>query len=94
MNQAPTQLCFVLVIFKSISREFLGLDHVSYVTSYDQLADTVQRLGSRNFTLPLHNGQYIDVVCPLDHPAINGKVIAKVVKVEIAEVLVRLEEWL
>jgi hypothetical protein len=64
----------------------MRLDHVSYVTSHDQLADTVQRLGSRiesafidggihprfgtrNFTAPLRNGQYIEVVCPLDHPA-------------------------
>jgi hypothetical protein len=64
----------------------MRLDHVSYVTSHDQLADTVQRLGSRlgstfvdggihprfgtrNFTAPLNNGQYIEVVCPLDHPA-------------------------
>jgi hypothetical protein len=64
----------------------MRLDHVSYVTSHDQLADTVQRLGSRlgstfvdggihprfgtrNFTASLKNGQYIEVVCPLDHPA-------------------------
>jgi len=64
----------------------MHLDHVSYVTSHDQIADTVQRLGSRlgttfvdggihprfgtrNFTAPLRNGQYIEVVCPLDHPA-------------------------
>lgn len=64
----------------------MRLDHISYVTSHDQLADTVQRLGSRlgttfvdggihprfgtrNFTTPLKNGQYIEVVCPLDHPA-------------------------
>ncbi len=64
----------------------MHLDHVSYVTSHDQLADTVQRLGSRlgstfvdggihprfgtrNFTCALVNGQYIEVVCPLDHPA-------------------------
>jgi hypothetical protein len=64
----------------------MRLDHVSYVTSHDQLADTVQRLGSRlgstfvdggihprfgtrNFTACLKNGQYIEVVCPLDHPA-------------------------
>lgn len=62
------------------------LDHLSYVTSHEQLADTVQRLGSRlgcafvdggihprfgtrNFTAPLMGGQYIEVVCPLDHPA-------------------------
>jgi hypothetical protein len=64
----------------------MRLDHVSYVTSHEQLADTVQRLGSRlgstfvdggihprfgtrNFTCALKNGQYIEVVCPLDHPA-------------------------
>lgn len=64
----------------------MRLDHVSYVTSHEQLADTVQRLGSRlgstfvdggihprfgtrNFTAPLKNGQYVEVVCPLDHPA-------------------------
>jgi hypothetical protein len=58
------------------------------------LADTVQRLGStfvdggvnprfgtRNFTLPLHNGQHIEVVCPLDHPATEqtpwGKAVSK-----------------
>ena len=76
----------------------MRLDHVSYVTSHDQLADTVQRLGSRlgstfvdggvhprfgtrNFTMPLHNGQYIEVVCPLDHPATEqtpwGKAVSK-----------------
>lgn len=76
----------------------MRLDHVSYVTSHDQLADTVQRLGSRigstfvdggihplfgtrNFTVPLHNGQYIEVVCPLDHPATEqtpwGRAVAK-----------------
>ena len=64
----------------------MRLDHISYVTSHDQLADTVQRLGSRlgstfvdggvhprfgtrNFTTPLLGGQYLEVVCPLDHPA-------------------------
>ena len=76
----------------------MRLDHVSYVTSHDQLADTVQRLGSRlgitfvdggihprfgtrNFTAPLKNGQYIEVVCPLDHPATEqtpwGKAVSK-----------------
>ena len=76
----------------------MRLDHVSYVTSHDQLADTVQRLGSRigttfvdggihprfgtrNFTAPLLNGQYIEVVCPLDHPATEqtpwGKAVAQ-----------------
>lgn len=76
----------------------MRLDHVSYVTSHDQLADTVQRLGSRlgstfvdggihprfgtrNFTASLKNGQYIEVVCPLDHPATEqtpwGKAVTK-----------------
>ena len=72
----------------------MRLDHVSYVTSHDQIADTVQRLGStfvdggvhprfgtRNFTMPLQNGQYIEVVCPLDHPATEqtpwGKSVSK-----------------
>ncbi len=84
--------------------DFLGqdkhmkLDHVSYATSHDQLADTVQRLGSRlgttfvdggihprfgtrNFTAPLLDGKYIEVVCPLDHPATEqtpwGKAVSK-----------------
>jgi len=64
----------------------MRLDHISYVTTHNQIADTVQRLGSRlgstfvdggihprfgtrNFTTSLKNGQYIEVVCPLDHPA-------------------------
>jgi hypothetical protein len=76
----------------------MRLDHVSYVTSHDQLADTVQRLGSRlgttfvdggihprfgtrNFTAPLLEGKYIEVVCPLDHPATEqtpwGKAVSK-----------------
>lgn len=76
----------------------MHLDHVSYVTSHDQLADTVQRLGSRlgsafvdggihprfgtrNFTTSLKNGQYIEVVCPIDHPAAMdtpwGKAVSK-----------------
>jgi hypothetical protein len=76
----------------------MRLDHVSYVTSHDQLSDTVQRLGSRlgstfldggihprfgtrNFTTSLKNGQYIEVVCPLEHPATEqtpwGKAVSK-----------------
>ena len=76
----------------------MRLDHVSYVTSHDQLADTVQRLGSRlgttfvdggihprfgtrNFTAPLQDGRYLEVVCPLDHPATEqtpwGKAVSK-----------------
>ena len=76
----------------------MHLDHVSYVTSHEQISDTVQRLGSRlggtfvdggihprfgtrNFTCALKNGQYIEVVCPLDHPATEqtpwGKAVSK-----------------
>jgi hypothetical protein len=81
-----------------VQNSFMRLDHVSYVTSHDQLADTVQRLGSRlgtsfvdggihprfgtrNFTCALKNDQYIEVVCPLDHPATEqspwGKAVSK-----------------
>ncbi len=80
----------------------MRLDHVSYVTSHDQLADTVQRLGSRlgstfvdggvhprfgtrNFTLPLQNGHYIEVVCPLDHPASDASPFGKAVSRRAAE---------
>jgi len=76
----------------------MRLDHVSYVTTHDQLADTVHRLGSRlgstfvdggihprfgtrNFTAALRNGQYIEVVSPLDHPATEqtpwGRAVSK-----------------
>jgi hypothetical protein len=81
-----------------VQNSTMRLDHVSYVTSHNQLADTVQRLGSRlgstfvdggihprfgtrNFTAALKNGQYIEVVCPLDHPATEqtpwGKAVTK-----------------
>ena len=76
----------------------MHLDHISYVTSHDQLADTVQRLGSRlgstfvdggihprfgtrNFTAALLDGRYVEVVCPLDHPATEqtpwGRAVSK-----------------
>jgi len=39
------------------------------------------RFGTRNFTVPLQNGQYIEVVCPLDHPSTEetpwGKAVLK-----------------
>ena len=74
----------------------MRLDHLSYVTSHDQLADTVQRLGARlgstfvdggvhprfgtrNFTLPLQNGRYLEVVCPLDHPATDASPFGRAV---------------
>ena len=80
----------------------MHLDHVSYVTSHDQIADTVQRLGSRlgttfvdggihprfgtrNFTAPLRNGQYVEVVCPLDHPATEQTPWGKAVSMKAEE---------
>lgn len=80
----------------------MRLDHVSYVTSHDQLADTVQRLGSRlgstfvdggvhprfgtrNFTMPLVGGHYLEVVCPLDHPASDSSAFGKAVTQRASE---------
>jgi hypothetical protein len=74
----------------------MHLDHVSYVTTHEQLSDTVQRLGSRlgstfvdggvhprfgtrNFTMPLTDGHYVEVVCPLDHPATDASPFGKAV---------------
>ena len=88
----------VQAVSRMVHNSPMRLDHISYVTSHAQLADTVQRLGSRlgstfvdggihprfgtrNFTASLKNGQYIEVVCPLDHPAaeqtIWGKAVSK-----------------
>lgn len=80
----------------------MHLDHISYVTSHDQLADTVQRLGARlgstfvdggvhprfgtrNFTLPLKDDHYIEVVCPLDHPASDSSPFGKAVSQRASE---------
>ena len=38
------------------------------------------QFGTRNFTAPLLNGQYIEVVCPMDHPATDLTPFGKVVK--------------
>ena len=37
------------------------------------------RFGTRNFTLPLKNGHYLEVVCPLDHPAAEESAFGKAV---------------
>jgi hypothetical protein len=37
------------------------------------------RFGTHNFTAPLLNGQYIEVVCPLDHPATEQTPFGKAV---------------
>ena len=38
------------------------------------------KFGTRNFTAPLLNGQYIEVVCPLDHPATDTTPFGNAVK--------------
>lgn len=38
------------------------------------------KFGTRNFTAPLLNGQYIEVVCPLDHPATDTTPFGRAVK--------------
>ena len=37
------------------------------------------RYGTRNFTMPLANGCYIEVVSPLDHPAVTAKTFGQAV---------------
>jgi hypothetical protein len=41
--------------------------------------------GTRNFTAPLLNGQYIEVVCPLDHPAAEQTAFGQAVSKKAAE---------
>ena len=41
------------------------------------------RFGTRNFTAPLLNGQYIEVVCPMDHPATDSTPFGKAVKKKV-----------
>ena len=38
------------------------------------------KFGTRNFTAPLLNGQYIEVVCPMDHPATDITTFGKAVR--------------
>ena len=75
----------------------MEIDHVSYVTSHDQISDVINRIGlsigspfidggihprfgTRNFTAPLKNNQYIEVVCPIDHPATDQTNFGSAVK--------------
>jgi hypothetical protein len=37
------------------------------------------RFGTRNFVLPLKNGHYIEVVCPINHPAADQSAFGKIV---------------
>ena len=38
------------------------------------------KFGTRNFTAPLLKGQYIEVVCPMDHPATDSTPFGRAVK--------------
>ena len=75
----------------------MKLDHLSYVSTHNQISETVNRIGSqiktafvdggihpkygtRNFTAPLLNGQYIEVVCPMEHPATDSTPFGRAVK--------------
>jgi len=42
-------------------------------------------LSTRNFTLPLQNGHYIEVVCPLGHPASDASPFGKAVSMRAAK---------
>jgi len=43
------------------------------------------RFGTRNFTLPLKNGHYLEVVCPLNHPAAEESAFGKAVTTRVKE---------
>ena len=43
------------------------------------------KFGTRNFTAPLLNGQYIEVVCPLDHPATSTTPFGRAVRKKATE---------
>ena len=43
------------------------------------------KFGTRNFTAPLLNGQYIEVVCTMDHPATDATPFGRAVKKKAEE---------
>lgn len=43
------------------------------------------RFGTRNFTLPLQGGRYLEIVCPLEHPAADSSPFGKVVSQRAAD---------
>ena len=43
------------------------------------------RFGTRNFTLPLQNNHYLEVVCPLDHPSSDSTPFGKTVSQRATE---------
>jgi hypothetical protein len=44
-----------------------------------------QYFGTRNFTLPLQNCHYLEVVCPLDHPSSDSTPFGKAVSQRASE---------
>jgi hypothetical protein len=43
------------------------------------------KFGTRNFTAPLLNGQYIEVVCPMDHPATDTTPFGRAVRKKLLD---------
>jgi len=43
------------------------------------------KFGTRNFTAPLLNGQYVEVVCPMDHPATDTTPFGRAVNKKAVE---------
>jgi hypothetical protein len=43
------------------------------------------KFGTRNFTAPLLNNQYVEVVCPMDHPATDSTPFGQAVKKKAEE---------
>jgi hypothetical protein len=43
------------------------------------------KFGTRNFIAPLLNNQYIEVVCPMDHPATDSNPFGQIVKKKVNE---------
>jgi hypothetical protein len=43
------------------------------------------KFGTRNFIAPLLNNQYIEVVCPMDHPATESNPFGQIVKKKVNE---------
>ncbi len=42
------------------------------------------KFGTRNFTAPLLNGQYIEVVCPIEHPSTDSSPFGELVRKKVS----------